>query len=166
MNLRESEEVIYLAGGCVWGVQEFVRHIPGVFSTEAGRANGSSNSHNVDYDGYAECVRTSFNPLQLKLTQLIEKFFEIIDRYSLNQQGPDVGKKYRTGIYSKEETHLKSVRKMIEAREDANQIQVEVLPLTSFLPSKEEHQFRLKKYPKEKCHIPPDLLFKYRGEIE
>ncbi len=151
-----------MAGGCLWGVQEFIRHIPGVFSTEAGRANGSSNSHDVDYDGYAECVRTSFNPVQLKLTQLIKKFFEIIDPYSLNQQGTDVGKKYRTGIYSKEETHLKSVRKMIEAREDADQILVEVLPLTSFLPSKEEHQFRLMKNPGEKCHIPTDLLFKYR----
>ena len=166
MNLKVSEEEIYLAGGCLWGVQEFIRHIPGVFSTEAGRANGSTNSHDVDYDGYAECVRTSFNPVQLELTQLIEKFFEIIDPYSLNQQGPDVGKKYRTGIYSKEETHLKSVRKMIETREDSDQIVVEVLPLTSFLPSREEHQFRLKKNPKEKCHIPPDLLFKYRSENE
>ena len=95
MNLKVSEEEIYLAGGCLWGVQEFIRHIPGVFSTEAGSANGSTNSHDVDYDGYAECVRTSFNPVQLELTQLIEKFFEIIDPYSLNQQGPDVGKKYR-----------------------------------------------------------------------
>ena len=55
---------------------------------------------------------------------------------------------------------------LIEAREDSDQILVEVLPLTSFLPSREEHQFRLKKNPKEKCHIPPDLLFKYRSENE
>ena len=75
MNLKVSEEEIYLAGGCLWGVQEFIRHIPGVLSTEAGRANGSSNSHDVDYDGYAECVRTTFDPDQLKVTQLIDYFF-------------------------------------------------------------------------------------------
>ncbi|ANS85703.1 Peptide-methionine (S)-S-oxide reductase [Vibrio scophthalmi] len=32
---------IYFAGGCLWGVQEFMRHLPGVISTEAGRVNGS-----------------------------------------------------------------------------------------------------------------------------
>ena len=36
-------ETIYLAGGCLWGVQEFVRHLPGVLKTEAGRANGTSS---------------------------------------------------------------------------------------------------------------------------
>ena len=54
-----SEE-IYLAGGCLWGVQEFVRHLPGVTLTEAGRANGTECDLNADYDGYAECVRTRF----------------------------------------------------------------------------------------------------------
>ncbi|MDW1912885.1 peptide-methionine (S)-S-oxide reductase, partial [Vibrio sp. 707] len=29
-------EDIYFAGGCLWGVQEFMRHLPGVISTEAG----------------------------------------------------------------------------------------------------------------------------------
>lgn len=35
-------EVIYLAGGCLWGVQAFIKTIPGVKFTEAGRANGTS----------------------------------------------------------------------------------------------------------------------------
>ncbi|MEK9985138.1 MAG: peptide-methionine (S)-S-oxide reductase, partial [Opitutae bacterium] len=38
---RENEEV-YFAGGCLWGVQEFLRHLPGVTQTEAGRATGST----------------------------------------------------------------------------------------------------------------------------
>ncbi|MDW2151116.1 peptide-methionine (S)-S-oxide reductase, partial [Vibrio sp. 378] len=29
-------EEIYFAGGCLWGVQEFMRYLPGVISTEAG----------------------------------------------------------------------------------------------------------------------------------
>jgi peptide-methionine (S)-S-oxide reductase len=30
---------IYIAGGCLWGVQEFLKHLPGVLETQAGRAN-------------------------------------------------------------------------------------------------------------------------------
>ena len=37
-------EVIYLAGGCLWGVQAFVKTLPGVVDTEAGRANGQTQS--------------------------------------------------------------------------------------------------------------------------
>ena len=71
-------EEIYLAGGCLWGVQEFIRHLPGVIETEAGRANGTSQSINGEYDGYAECVRTQFAPYQLTIRRLVEYFFEIM----------------------------------------------------------------------------------------
>lgn len=43
-------EEIYFAGGCLWGVQEFMRHLPGVISTEAGRANGTTDNTQSDYD--------------------------------------------------------------------------------------------------------------------
>ena len=92
-------EEIFFAGGCLWGVQEFLRHLPGVASTEAGRANGSANIKQGEYDGYAECVRTLFHPDRVSVKQLMSYFFEIIDPYSLNQQGADRGEKYRTGVY-------------------------------------------------------------------
>jgi peptide-methionine (S)-S-oxide reductase len=65
-------EEIYLAGGCLWGVQEFVRHLPGVVRTEAGRANGITHSDTLgDYDGYAECVRTWFDPNRVTVAELM-----------------------------------------------------------------------------------------------
>lgn len=33
-------ETVYIAGGCLWGVQHFFDTVPGVQMTEAGRANG------------------------------------------------------------------------------------------------------------------------------
>nr|WP_242830745.1 peptide-methionine (S)-S-oxide reductase [Butyrivibrio fibrisolvens] len=30
-------ETIYIAGGCLWDVQHFIRSLPGVIETEAGR---------------------------------------------------------------------------------------------------------------------------------
>lgn len=155
-------ETIYFAGGCLWGVQEFVRHLPGVIQTEAGRVNGTSSSTKGEYDGYAECVRTVFDPAKVTLGRLLEYLFEIIDPYSINQQGPDIGEKYRTGVYSKSECHLNEAKQWIASREDANLVIVEVLPLTNFLPSDPEHQDRLLRYPQEKCHIPSNLLYKYK----
>ena len=158
----ENTEEIYLAGGCLWGVQEFVRHLPGVIHTEAGRANGTSKTINGDYDGYAECVRTVFDPNQVTVARLVEYLFEIIDPYSLNKQGPDVGEKYRTGIYSKSEKHLQEAKKWIRSRKDAERIKFEVLTLTNFVPSEAEHQDRLTRHPEDKCHIPRILLHKYK----
>lgn len=155
-------EEIYLAGGCLWGVQEFVRHLPGIISTEAGRANGSSHTTTSDYDGYAECVRTCFDPSLVSVGALMDYFFEIIDPYSLNQQGPDVGEKYRTGVYSDEASHLEAVRSYISRRADADKVMVEVLPLNNYVKSDAEHQDRLTRCPDEKCHLPKELLHKYK----
>lgn len=159
-------EDIYLAGGCLWGVQEFIKYLPGVISTEAGRANGTSSTTQSDYDGYTECVRTTFDPSVVSIEQILEGLFEIIDPYSLNKQGPDVGEKYRTGIYSGQSHHLKAAIEYIQQRADSDKIVVEVLPLTNYVASDEEHQHRLSLHPEDHhlCHIPWELLHKYKGE--
>ena len=160
--MKSVIETIYLAGGCLWGVQEFFRHISGVLITEAGRANGSSQRLDGDYDGYAECVKIDFDVNRVSVAQLIEYLFEIIDPYSLNKQGPDIGKKYRTGVYSKLDGHLLEAKKFIQSREDYTKIEVEVLPLVHYLKSADEHQDRLQRFPDDVCHLSKSLLYKYR----
>ena len=153
---------IYFAGGCVWGVQEFCRYLPGVTDTEAGRANGFSDSTSTSYDGYAECVRITFDESSQSVAGLLPYFFEVIDPYSMNKQGEDVGGKYRTGIYSRVLDHLKEARDYINTRDDAERIVVEVKPLVNFVASDAEHQDRLLRCPDEICHIDRALLYKYR----
>lgn len=155
-------ETIYFAGGCLWGVQAFVRTLNGVINTEAGRANGSTNSLDSEYDGYAECVKTQFNPQIVSVNELMAYFFEIIDPYSINKQGNDTGKKYRTGVYSKDPEHLKQAKEFINNRNDKDKIAVEVYPLTNYVRSAEEHQDRLERYPSDYCHIPKSILNKYK----
>ncbi|ELO1779092.1 peptide-methionine (S)-S-oxide reductase [Vibrio fluvialis] len=157
-------EEIYFAGGCLWGVQEFMRHLPGVTHTEAGRANGTTDTTQSEYDGYAECVRTQFDPARVSVEQLMDYLFEIIDPYSINKQGIDVGPKYRTGVYSDNPAHLERAIKYISERPDADKIAVEVLPLTNYVRSDDEHQDRLTLHPDDYCHIPVDLLHKYRNQ--
>ncbi|KGP92651.1 methionine sulfoxide reductase A [Pontibacillus chungwhensis BH030062] len=155
-------ETVYFAGGCLWGVQEFIKTLPGVTSTEAGRANGTSYTLDGEYDGYAECVKTAFDPTVVNIKELMGYFFEIIDPYSLNQQGEDVGVKYRTGVYSENPAHLNEAKVFIRERNDSGRIVVEVLPLTNYVRSAEEHQDRLTKCPDDYCHIPKELLRKYK----
>ncbi|WP_214784622.1 peptide-methionine (S)-S-oxide reductase [Exiguobacterium sp. S3] len=156
-------ETIYLAGGCLWGVQAFVKTLPGVLSTEAGRANGTTDTLDGEYDGYAECVKTTFDPDVVTVNDLMGYLFEIIDPYSINQQGIDVGEKYRTGVYSEESRHLVEAQAFIDRRSDAERIAVEVKPLTNYVRSADEHQDRLTRCPDDYCHIPKDLLTKYQN---
>ncbi|KAB2331315.1 peptide-methionine (S)-S-oxide reductase [Bacillus mesophilum] len=155
-------ETVYFAGGCLWGVQAFIKTLPGVRFTEAGRANGTSQTLHGDYDGYAECVKTEYDPNVVSITELMGYFFEIIDPYSLNKQGQDVGKKYRTGVYSEKPEHLIEAKAFLSKRNDYDRIVVEVLPLTNYVRSAEEHQDRLARCPDDYCHIPEELLNKYK----
>ncbi len=155
-------EEIYFAGGCLWGVQAFIKTLKGVVTTEAGRANGTTNTINSDYDGYAECVKTVFDPEVISVYELMDYFFEIIDPYSVNKQGDDVGKKYRTGVYSTEMKHLLEAQQFIDNRSDVDKVVVEILPLTNYVKSADEHQDRLDNFPNDYCHIPKSLLIKYK----
>ena len=165
-------ETIFIAGGCLWGVQEFLKHLPGVIGTQAGRANGTTHSTKTAYDGYAECVKTTFDAKLVSIEELIHYLLEIIDPYSINQQGNDIGEKYRTGIYSNNQHHLLKAKACIQAIEQAlnqnnkteKKIAIEVLPLTNYIPSDEEHQDRLTLHPRDHtyCHIPLDVLHKYK----
>jgi peptide-methionine (S)-S-oxide reductase len=159
---NNDQQIIYFAGGCLWGVQEFFKHLSGVYTTEAGRANGLTNTTKSDYDGYTECVKVTFNSNTVKVDELMNYFFEIIDPYSLNKQGEDVGKKYRTGIYSKQNSHLTTASNYIASHNDADKIVVEVLPLLNYVKSDEEHQERLTRFPNDYCHIPKKILHKYK----
>lgn len=153
---------IYLAGGCLWGVQAFMKTLPGVLLTEAGRANGSSQELESPYDGYAECVKVYFDETVLTVEGLMGYLFEIIDPHSLNQQGEDVGEKYRTGVYSKNWCDLQAAKDFIARQVNSQQIVVEVLPLTNYLKSAPEHQDRLTRCPDDYCHLSPELLNKYK----
>ena len=154
---------IYIAGGCLWGVQEYFRYVPGVRETRAGRANGKGMTTAGKYDGYAECVRLVYDPAVQSVTGLLQELFKIIDPYSRNRQGDDVGEKYRTGIYSLSAEHLELARAFIDSREDSSRIMVEVLPLTNFVASDAEHQDRLLRCPDDYCHISEELMYSHRN---
>ena len=48
MHMDTTGNVIYLAGGCFWGMEQLMQSIPGVLDAESGYANGTCEE-DADY---------------------------------------------------------------------------------------------------------------------
>ena len=152
------KQIIYLAGGCFWGVDAYFKEIEGVDKTEAGYANGNSEDtyyENLKNSDHAETVKVIYDDEEISLEKLLEYFYYIIDPFSVNKQGGDMGRQYRTGIYSKDENTLDKVRKFLEEKQknEEEKIQVEVEKLKNYIKAEEYHQDYLKKNPNGYCHV-------------
>ena len=156
---------IYLAAGCFWGAEHYLKLIRGIIHTEVGFANGHTDAPTykevyTDTTGYAETVRVDYDPQQISLKLLIELYFKAIDPTSLNQQGEDRGTRYRTGIYYTDPAELDTINAVVDevARQYDRPLVVEVEPLHNFHPAEEYHQDYLDKNPDGYCHLPLALF--------
>lgn len=163
---------IWLAGGCFWGVEEYMNRIPGVFDVTSGYANGTTENptyQDVVYrdTGHAETVHVLYDKDITDLDTLLDYFFRVINPTTIDKQGNDVGSQYRTGIYYKNESDLKIINEVIirEQKDYDKKIVTEVLPLVHYFPAEEYHQDYLKKNPNGYCHIDFGVLDE-EGEIK
>lgn len=152
---------LYLAGGCFWGLEAYLKRLPGVRGTVVGYANGSTENPSY-YDvcrwntGHAETVAVTYDPRVLPTDVLLDAFFEAIDPTSVDCQGNDRGTQYRSGIYWTDEADLTAIEASL-LRQQArytSPIVTEVEPLDGFYPAEEYHQNYLEKNPNGYCHIP------------
>ncbi len=90
----------------------------------------------------------------------MENYFKIIDPYSKNRQGPDIGTQYRTGIYWQEESQREVVLKFLASKQaqSKKRIQVEAHAIASFYPAEAKHQKYLEKNPRGYCHVDLNLI--------
>lgn len=157
-------KTIYLAGGCFWGVQKFFDQFDGVTSTEAGYANGPEGSPSYQDvcagSGHAETVKIEYDENKISLTELLHRYFMVIDPLSVNRQGADRGIQYRTGIYYTEDSQLPEIRAVCREEEEkaGAELAVEVSPLVNFFRAEEYHQKYLDKNPGGYCHIPREMF--------
>ncbi|MCR4816983.1 MAG: peptide-methionine (S)-S-oxide reductase MsrA [Bacteroidales bacterium] len=159
------ERDIYLAAGCFWGAEKYLKLIEGVTFTEVGFANGNTDNPTykevyTDQTGYAETVHLRYNPDVVSLRFLLEMYFKAIDPTSLNKQGEDEGTRYRTGIYYCDLVDRVVVDEVVaeEAKKYGLPLQVEVEPLRNFHRAEEYHQDYLDKNPSGYCHLPVALF--------
>ncbi|WP_407675191.1 MULTISPECIES: peptide-methionine (R)-S-oxide reductase MsrB [Pasteurellaceae] len=154
----ENLQQIYLAGGCFWGIEAYMEKIYGVKDAVSGYANGKTSQTNYQLIGktdHAETVKVTYDANKISLEKLLKYYFQVIDPTSVNKQGNDRGRQYRTGVYYQNEMDKAVVLNVIEQQQKKYQdkIQVEVEPLKNYVLAEDYHQDYLAKNPNGYCHI-------------
>lgn len=149
---------IYLAGGCFWGLEEYFSRITGVTDTTVGYANGQVESTNyqlIHQTNHAETVQVTYDENLVSLREILLYYFRVIDPLSINKQGNDVGRQYRTGIYYTKDIDVSVINEVVkeQERQFGQKIAVEVEPLRHYVLAEDYHQDYLKKNPGGYCHI-------------
>ena len=159
--MKSGQNVIYLAGGCFWGLEKLMQSIPGVTDAVSGYANGTGEA-DANYmavcaggTGFRETVKVTYDPELVSLDALLLAYFYVIDPTVENRQGNDVGSQYQTGVYYADDASRETVERIAALeRGRREKFAVEIGPLVNFFPAEEYHQDYLDKNPNGYCHIP------------
>ncbi|WP_244889869.1 peptide-methionine (R)-S-oxide reductase MsrB [Streptobacillus notomytis] len=149
---------IYLAGGCFWGMQGYFNKILGVVNTTVGYANGiTSNTsyRELKFTDHVETLEIEYNSNLVRLEELLLRFFKLIDPLSINKQGGDIGRQYRTGIYYIDSSDVPVINKVYSFIENkiGSKLVVENEPLREYILAEDYHQNYLDNNPDGYCHI-------------
>jgi len=145
-------------GGCFWCTEAFFMELKGVKNVVSGYAGGKFPNPNyyelhLSNSGHAEVVQFTFDPKIISYGSLLEVFFGTHNPTTLNRQGVDVGKAYRSVIFYHNEEQKKTAEKVKEKIEKEkiyeDPIVTEIVPYDFFSPAEEFHQNFSEKYADE-----------------
>jgi len=154
-----TEERAILAGGCFWGMQHFLRRLPGVISTRVGYTGGDvPDATYANHGSHAEAIEIFFDPRELSYRRLLECFFQVHDPTTLDRQGNDEGPSYRSAIFYTSEQQRRTAEETIADVNSSGRwpgkVVTEVEPAGSFWEAEPEHQDYLERHPGGyNCHF-------------
>jgi peptide-methionine (S)-S-oxide reductase len=141
--------------GCFWGVESAFRQVKGVTAAAVGYAGGTLENPTyqdvcTDRTGHAEAVQLDFDPAQVSYEELVRTFFDIHDPTTLNRQGPDFGKQYRSVIFchdAQQEAVARSVKDELDASgRFPRKIVTQIAAAPEFYRAEEYHQQYFEKH--------------------
>ena len=148
--------VAVLAGGCFWGMEDILREVPGVVSTDVGYAGGTTASPSYEEvctgrTGHAEAVEVVFDPQKIAYADILRLFFRMHDPTTLNRQSHDVGTQYRSAIFVADEEQRRIAEEVKGEVERSgkwkNRVVTEIAPVGAFYSAEDYHQDYLQKHP-------------------
>jgi len=134
--------------GCFWCIENDFRK-NGVTSTSVGYMGGHLENPTyedvcTDTTGHAEVVQVEYDPSKISYLNLLDIFWNNHDPTTLNRQGPDIGKQYRSAIFYHSADQEKEARESKENLERSGKygkkIVTEIVPSGEFFKAEEYHQ--------------------------
>lgn len=159
-HVMDTEEAI-VAGGCFWGIDYFLKQIPGVLKVEVGYTGGHTLTPNYDevctgMTGHYEAARVIFDRFQTDYHQVIKRFFEIHDPTQPFGQGPDLGHQYQSAVFYYNQQQLQDAESLIQMlKKRGYDVVTCLLVAQTFWPAEGYHQDYYSKHHKlPYCHSP------------
>lgn len=150
--MTQQSKKAYIAGGCFWGLEDFMRTQPGVIATEAGYTGGENENPTYEHHpGHAEALEVEYDPSVTSFKKILDFFFQIHNPTTLNQQGNDKGTSYRSAIFYQNDEERAVAEEMIDVVNESGRWDDPVVttlePFTRFWPAEDYHQDYLQKHP-------------------
>ena len=154
-------DLAYFATGCFWGAERRFWNLNGVTNTSVGYMGGATSNptyEEVCYEetGHAEAVRVNFEENIITYKELLNVFWSCHNPTTLNRQGPDIGKQYRSAIFylnDKQRLEAEESKKIMNETMFDNNIVTEITKFDEFYLAEEYHQNYLSKNPNGySCH--------------
>lgn len=148
-----------LAGGCFWGMQDLVRKMDGVLSTRVGYTGGDvANATYRNHGDHAEGLEVVFDDSLISYRKILEFFFQIHDPSTVDRQGNDLGRSYRSAIYyvseDQKEIAMQTIKDVDASGIWPGKVVTEVEPAGDFWEAEPEHQDYLERLPNGyTCHF-------------
>ena len=146
------------AGGCFWGIEGVFSHMKGVTSAISGYHGGSKADARYDRvssggTDHAEAVRVTYDPSVVRYDQLLRAFFSVgADPTTLNYQGPDHGRQYRSALVPlSDEQRAVAAAYLAQMKKSGiwnKPIVTRIESYKTFYPAETKHQDFMKKNPR------------------
>ena len=145
---KNKERSIVLGGGCFWCVEAVFDGVKGVKNVVSGYSGGQIKNPSYkevsrSKTNHAEVCKISYDDKTITLENILEIFFLSHDPTTLNRQGNDIGKHYRSIIFYKNDEEKKKIvdftKKMNEDFFN-NKIVTEIKHFETFYTAEGYHQ--------------------------
>ena len=145
---KDKTKTIVVGGGCFWCVEAVFDGVKGVKSIVSGYSGGvvknpSYKEVSRSLTNHAEVCEITYNSLEIELQSILEIFYLSHDPTTLNRQGNDVGKHYRSIILYNDNEEKKIITNYTEKINNDlfdNKIVTEIKKLDTFYKAEEYHQ--------------------------
>ena len=103
-NVKEMNNKIYLGGGCFWCVEAVFENVIGIKNVRSGFSGGKIKNPSYKevvrgLTNHAEVCEIIYDKKIISLENILEIFFLTHDPTTLNRQGNDIGKHYRSIVF-------------------------------------------------------------------